>query len=136
MWLDGIEKKYVDEAGTANIFFLIGDELITPSLDGSVLNGVTRDSVITIAKEWGINVIERKISIDEIFQSAKNNTLKEVFSTGTAVIVSPVGEIEHNGNSIMINHNKIGPLSQQLYDEITAIQYAEKEDRFGWCVSI
>ncbi len=136
LWLDGIEKKYVDEAGTANVFFVINDELITPPLDGSILGGVTRDSVITLAKDWGINVVERKISIDEVFESSAKNTLKEVFATGTAAVVSPVGTIEHIGNSITINNGEIGHLSQKFYDEITAIQYGEKEDRFNWCYSI
>jgi len=136
LWLDGIEKQYIDEVGTANVFFLIGDELITPPLDGSILAGITRDSIITLAKDWGITVCERRISIDEVFESAKQNTLKEIFSTGTAVVISPVGEIEHNGKSIVINNNEIGHLSQRLYDEITAIQYGEKEDRFGWCLTI
>ena len=136
LWLDGIEKKYIDEAGVANIFFLIGDELITPPLDGSILGGVTRNSVITLAKNTGTTVIERKISISEVFESAKQNTLKEVFATGTAAVISPVGEIQHKGNSIIINQNKIGHLSQKLYDEVMAIQYGEKEDKFGWCHSI
>jgi branched-chain amino acid aminotransferase len=136
LWLDGVERKYVEEVGTMNLFFLIGDELITPPLEGTILPGVTRDSVIHLAKEWRMKVIERRISIDEIFKASKEGKLKEVFGTGTAAVISPVGEVHHNDTHIVINNNKIGPLSQKLYDEITGIQYGEKLDRFGWCYLI
>lgn len=132
LWLDGIERKYIDEIGTTNIFFLIGDELITPPLDGSILGGVTRMSVMELAKDIGIKVIERRISIDEVIESSKQGTLKEVFGTGTAAVISPVGKIHHNGIDVVINEGKTGELSQRIYDEITAIQYGEKEDKFGW----
>lgn len=136
LWLDGIERKYIEEVGTMNIFFLIGDELITPSLEGSVLSGVTRDSVIHLAKDWGIKVTERKISIDEVFEASRNGSLKEVFGTGTAAVISPVGEISHRDNKITINDFKIGPFSQRLYDTITGIQYGEVPDKFGWIYTI
>jgi branched-chain amino acid aminotransferase len=132
LWLDAIEKKYIDEAGTTNIFFMIGDELITPPLDGTILPGVTRESVIDVAREIGFKVVERKISIDEVFAASKNNTLTDIFCTGTAAVISPVGEIEHHGKAIIINDGKVGKVAQQLYDEVTAIQYGEKEDKLGW----
>ena len=133
LWLDGKERKYVEEVGTMNLFFLIGDELITPSLEGTILPGVTRDSVLHLAKEWKIKTIERRISIDEVFKTSKEGKLKEVFGTGTAAVISPVGEIHHNDNRIVINDGKIGSLSKKLYDEITGIQYGEKVDKYGWC---
>jgi branched-chain amino acid aminotransferase len=136
LWLDGIEKKYIEEVGTMNIFFLIGNQLITPPLEGTILGGVTRDSVIHLAKEWKIDVAERKISIDEVLSTAKKGTLKEVFGTGTAAVISPVGEIRHEDQSIVVNEGKIGSLSQRLYDEITRMQYGEKPDKYGWCYSI
>ncbi|MBI5643778.1 MAG: branched-chain amino acid aminotransferase [Deltaproteobacteria bacterium] len=136
LWLDAVERKYIEEVGTMNIFFLINDEVITPSLEGSVLAGVTRDSVIHLAKNWGMKVTERKISIEEVFETAKDGSLKEVFGTGTAAVISPVGEIEHNGDRIIINNSKIGQFSQKLYDTISGIQYGEKKDEFGWIYTI
>ena len=136
LWLDGIERKYVEEVGTMNLFFLIGDELITPPLEGTILPGVTRDSVIHLAKDWGIKASERRLSIDEIFAASKKGSLKEVFGSGTAAVISPVGEIHHEGQKIIVNGNKIGPLAQKLYDEITGIQYGEKPDKFGWRYTI
>jgi branched-chain amino acid aminotransferase len=133
LWLDGIERKYVEEVGTMNLFFLFENELATPPLEGTILPGVTRDSVIQLAKDWKINVVERKVSIDEVFAASKKGTLKEVFGTGTAAVISPVGEIHHEGQKIVIHNNQIGPLSQKLYDEITGLQYGEKLDKFGWC---
>jgi branched-chain amino acid aminotransferase len=132
LWLDGVEGKYVDEVGTMNLFFLIGDELITPPLEGTILPGVTRDSVIHLAADWKIKVSERKVSIDEVFAASKKGKLKEVFGSGTAAVISPVGEIHHGGQKIVVNDNKIGSLAQKLYDEITGIQYGEKPDKFGW----
>jgi len=122
----------VEEVGTMNLFFLIGEELITPPLEGTILPGVTRDSVIHLARDWGIRTSERRLSIDEVFASSKKGTLKEVFGSGTAAVISPVGEIHHEREKIIINDNKIGPLSQRLYDEITGIQYGERPDKFGW----
>ena len=132
LWLDGIERKYVEEVGTMNLFFLIGDELITPPLEGTILPGVTRDSVIHLARDWGVKASERRLSIDEVFAASKKGTLKEVFGSGTAAVISPVGEIHHEEQKMIVNENKIGPLAQKLYDEITGIQYGERPDKFGW----
>jgi branched-chain amino acid aminotransferase len=132
LWLDGVENKYIEEVGTMNILFVIDNKLITPALEGTILPGVTRDSVITLAKDWGIAVEERPISIDEVIAASKKGTLQEVFGSGTAAVISPVGEIRHLDETIIVNSKKIGKLSQKFYDEITGIQYGEKEDRFGW----
>jgi len=136
LWLDGLEHKYIEEVGTMNICFLIGDELVTPALDGSILGGVTRDSVLRLARDWGMKVSERQISIDEVLAAAEKGTLKEVFGTGTAAVISPVGEIWHIDRLITINNRKTGPVSQKLYDELTGIQYGERPDKFGWCVKV
>ena len=132
LWLDGIENRYIEEVGTMNILFLIDDKLVTPSLDGTILAGVTRDSVIRLAKDWGITVEERPISIDEVIALSKEGKLQEVFGSGTAAVISPVGEIRHLDETIIVNDKKIGKLSQKFYDEITGIQYGEREDKFGW----
>lgn len=132
LWLDAVERKYVEEVGTSNIFFLIGEELITPPLTGSILPGVTRDSIIRLAGSWGVRVSERPLSMDEILAALSAGTLKEVFASGTAAIVSPVGQMYYQGRDYIINERKIGPLTQRLYQEILQIQYGEKEDPFGW----
>jgi len=132
LWLDAIEKKYIEEVGTMNICFYIDGVLVTPPLEGTILSGVTRDSVIQIATDWGVPVEERRISIDEVIEASENGTLQEVFGTGTAAVISPVGTIQHREKTISIHNNEIGPFAKALYDEITGIQYGEKEDRFGW----
>lgn len=136
LWLDALEKKYVEEVGTMNIVFLIDGVLVTPPLEGSILGGVTRDSVLRLAGEWGIPVREEQISIGEVFEEAKAGRLQEVFGTGTAAVISPVGRISHEGETIAINGGKIGSFSQRLYDEITSIQYGEKSDELGWIYRI
>ena len=134
LWLDAIERKYIEEVGTSNIFFLIGDELITPPLTGSILPGVTRDSVIQIAKSWNTPVLERVISMDEILDASAGGRLKEAFASGTAAIVSPIGQIFYRGKPIVINMGKTGHLTEKFYNEILQIQYGEKDDPFGWRV--
>ncbi len=132
LWLDAKEHKYVEEVGTMNIFFLIGGTLITPPLTGTILPGITRRSVIALAKSWDVPVEERKISIDEVIEAHKNGDLEEVFGSGTAAVISPVGLINHKGLDIKTGDEKIGPFAKRLFDEITGIQYGEVEDRFGW----
>ncbi len=136
LWLDAVERKYVEEVGTSNIFFLIGDELITPPLEGTILPGVTRDSVIRMARSWGRKVSERRLSMDEILAAHKNGSLKESFASGTAAIVSPVGQFFYKGQVFVINGGKTGPLVERLYNEILQIQYGVKEDPFGWRMKI
>ena len=138
LWLDAIERKYVEEVGTSNIFFVIGNELITPPLTGTILPGVTRDSVIQIARSWGINVLERPLAMDEILSAfaSGNPTIREVFASGTAAIVSPIGQICYQGKVHIIGEGKTGPLAEKLYNEILGIQYGEKEDPFNWRVKL
>ena len=132
LWLDGCEKRWVEEVGTMNMFFVIDDEIITAPLTGSILAGITRDSVIRIVKEWGLKVKEGLISIDEVVGAATSGRLKEAFGTGTAAVISPVGQITYKDRNYVIAGGRMGKLSQGLYDEIVAIQYAEKPDPYGW----
>lgn len=136
LWLDGVERKYIEEVGAMNVFFKIKGEIITPFLTGSILPGVTRISVIEILKSWGYKVTERRISIDELFEAQKAGTFEESFGTGTAAVISPVGELNWKQNSIIINDGKIGEISQKLYDTLTGIQYGKLDDPFGWRVKI
>lgn len=132
IWLDAIEHEYIEEVGTMNIFFLIGDTLVTPQLGGSVLPGITRRSLIAIAKEWGLNVEERRVSISELFEAHKSGMLKEVFGSGTAAVISPVGLIHHKGENITLNQNEIGPFAKKMFDTITGIQYGKIGDSHNW----
>ncbi|MFJ5717949.1 branched-chain amino acid aminotransferase [Neobacillus sp. NPDC093127] len=136
LWLDAKENKYVEEVGSMNIFFKINGEVVTPKLNGSILPGVTRDSVIELLKYWNIPVHEAKISIEEIFAAHERGELEEVFGAGTAAVISPVGELNWNERSITINDNKIGQLSQRIYEEITGIQLGIKADPFNWTVKV
>ncbi len=136
LWLDAVHKKYVEEVGTMNMFFGFEEEVATAPLDGSILPGVTRDSVIRILKEWGININERPITIDEVVEKARNGQIKEAFGTGTAAVISPVGQITYKDMDLLINNGKTGELSLNLYNELTAIQYGEKEDPYGWVVKV
>ncbi len=133
LWLDGIHRKYIDEVGAMNVFFVIDGEVVTPSLDdGSILPGVTRDSCIALLKSWDITVSERKISIDEIARAHKEGRLCEAFGTGTAAVISPIGELNNNGEKMILNDGKIGPISQKLYDNLTGIQWGRQADTFSW----
>ncbi|NLM50993.1 MAG: branched-chain amino acid aminotransferase [Clostridiaceae bacterium] len=136
LWLDGIERKYIEEVGTMNIFFVIGDEIVTPMLNGSILAGITRDSVIQILKHEGYKVSERQISIQEIYEKHQSGELKEAFGTGTAAVISPVGELNWDDNVISISNGKIGRISQKLYDLLTGIQTGKIDDPFGWTIKI
>lgn len=136
LWLDGNEYRYVEEVGTMNIFFKFKDKLVTPPAEGTILPGVIRDSVIQIARSWEIPVEERRISIDEIFESHSNGSLEEIFGSGTAAVISPVGKITHNGRTLETDMDKPGPFAQKMYDSITAIQYGEKEDLFSWMLPV
>ena len=131
-----MKKKYVEEVGTMNVFFKINGEVITPALNGSILAGVTRDSTIALLKSWGVPVTERRLSIQEVYEAHDKGVLEEVFGTGTAAVISPVGELDWEGNVIKINDGEIGELSQKIYDAITAIQYGEAPDTMGWTVEV
>lgn len=134
LWLDGKERKYVEEVGSMNIFFYLNGTLVTPALSGSILPGITRDSVLKLASYLKIPVEERKISIDEVIEGIEKDTLKECFGTGTAAVISPVGEIFYKEKSYVINQGKTGKLTQLFFEHITGIQYGEKEDIFNWTV--
>jgi len=136
-WLDAKEKKYIEEVGTSNIAFVIDGKLITPSLErGTILPGITRDTVIRLAKEWNIPLEERDVTVDEVFKAAEDGSLTEVFATGTAAVISPVGLMRYKDKEVIINNQQIGPLSQRLYDEVTSIQYGKKEDTRGWTLIV
>ena len=132
LWLDGVHRKYVEEVGTMNVMFLIDDTVVTAPLEGSVLPGVTRDSIIHILKDWGYKVEERELSIDELTEAGRNGKLKEAFGTGTAAVISPVGQLYYKGEEIVINDFKTGELTQKLYDTLTGIQWGRLEDKYGW----
>jgi branched-chain amino acid aminotransferase len=136
LWLDGRERKYLDEVGTMNIMVRIGDEMITPPLTGTILPGITRDSSLTLMREWGLRVSERQVSIDEVLAAAGKGTLREVWGTGTAAVISPVGELSYKGQRIVINEGRIGEVTQRLYDAIVGIQYGTAPDPRGWMVAV
>lgn len=133
LWLDGVEKKYVEEVGSMNIFFKIRGELFTAPLSGTILSGITRDSVIKLARDtFEVNVREEKMAISEIFEENESGGLEEVFGTGTAAVVSPVGGMTWNDKSIVISEGKMGELTSSLYNKLTGIQYGKEKDEFGW----
>ncbi len=136
LWLDAVERKYIEEVGTMNIFFIIDDEIITPPLSGSILPGITRDSVLKLAEGWGHKVIERPITIDEVFAANNEGKLKEIFGTGTAAVISPVGSLYYQEQLCEINGGKTGPLAQKLFDELQGIQYGHKPDPHHWMTSL
>ncbi|HBT97248.1 MAG TPA: branched chain amino acid aminotransferase [Desulfobulbaceae bacterium] len=136
LWLDACEHRYCEEVGTSNIFFVIGDELVTPPLDGTILPGITRDSVIKLAESWGVRVAERPIAIDEVFAASKSGKLKEAFASGTAAVISPVGELAFKDEIYPVNNGQVGELAQRLYDELQAIQHGRAADPFKWVVRV
>lgn len=136
LWLDGREHKYIEEVGSMNIFFKIDDTVVTPELTGSILPGITRDSVIHLLKSWGMTVEERKITIDEVYQAYAEGKLEEAFGTGTAAVISPVGEFSWKSQVIKLGDGKTGPLSQKIYDTLTGIQYGKLPDQFGWMMQV
>lgn len=136
LWLDASEKKYVEEVGSMNVFFKINGEIVTPKLNDSILDGVTRNSVIQVLKDWGLTVKEQQVEIEEIFQAHRDGVLEEVFGTGTAAVISPVGQLEWNDENITIHNNETGPLAQKLYNYLTDLHVGKEEDRFGWIVEI
>mgnify|MGYP003290011235 CR=1 FL=1 len=136
LWLDGVERKYIEEVGAMNIFFKIDGKVVTPALSGSILPGITRNSVITLCKEWGLEVEERKISVDELIEAQKTGKLEECFGSGTAAVISPVGTLRYKDDVMTIGNGETGELSQKLYDTVTGIQNGTVEDKFGWVVNV
>jgi branched-chain amino acid aminotransferase len=136
LWLDGVHRKFLDEVGTMNIMLRIGDEVVTPPLAGTILPGVTRDSVLHLLRRWGIPVSERPISIDDVVHAHRRGALKEVWGTGTAAVISPVGELAYKEHRMIINDGRIGSLTQRLYDAIVGIQYGQAPDLDGWTLEV
>lgn len=136
LWLDGVERKYVEEVGTMNVFFVIGDEVVTPALQGSILPGITRMSALEILKSWGLKVTESPIAIEELYQAYQNGQLKEAFGTGTAAVISPIGQLKWEDRVMEINNGKIGEISQKLYDTLTGIQWGRLPDTMQWTVEV
>ena len=134
LWLDGVERKYIEEVGAMNIFFKINGVVTTPMLNGSILPGITRNSVLAICRHWGLPVEERRISVDELIEAQNNGTLEEVWGTGTAAVISPVGKLRYKDTVMTIGDGGIGELSQKLYDTVTGIQWGKVEDELGWTV--
>jgi branched-chain amino acid aminotransferase len=136
LWLDAVEQRFVEEVGTMNIFFVIDNQIVTPPLGGSILPGITRDSVLALAKHWGFSTAEKPVAIEEILKAHENGTLQEIFGSGTAAVISPVSHLAWKKNVITIGDGKVGPVAQKLYDAITDIQYGREEDPFGWTVPL
>lgn len=136
LWLDGLERKYIEEVGSMNVFFKIDGEVVTPALNGSILDGITRKSIIELLKYWGVPITERKVSMEEIREAYLNGKLDEAFGTGTAAVISPIGELRWKGELFYVNNGETGELSQKLYDTLTGIQRGVVEDPFGWVVEL
>ncbi len=136
LWLDGVERKYIEEVGAMNVMFKINGEIITPMLTGSVLPGITRKSCIEILRNWGYKVTERLISVDELLNAVKNGELEEAWGTGTAAVVSPIGQLFYEDVNYIVSNNQIGTLTQKLYDELTGMQWGKVEDKYSWCKKV
>ena len=136
LWLDGVQRKYIEEVGSMNVMFKIAGKIVTPDLNGSVLPGITRRSCIQLLKDWGYEVEERRISAEELFEAAENGTLEEAWGTGTAAVVSPIGELAEGDKKVTVSNNQIGPVTQKLYDELTGIQWGRLPDTHGWTMKV
>ncbi len=132
LWLDGVEMKYIEEVGSMNLFFLYNDHLATSALNGSILPGITRDSVIQLSKKLGLEVREEALAIDQIVADIKDGKIKEMFGSGTAAVISPVSQIAYKGNNYVLKNEETGKFTRELYDQLTGIQYGKVEDPFGW----
>lgn len=136
LWLDGVERKYIEEVGAMNVMFKIDGEIVTPMLTGSILPGITRKSCIELLKSEGYRVSERLVSVDELGEALANGKLEEAWGCGTAAVVSPIGELCYKGEKYVINGGKIGEVTQKLYDTLTGIQWGKTDDPFGWTLPI
>ncbi len=136
LWLDGVEKKYIEEVGSMNVFFKINGEIITPALNGSILPGITRDSIIELLKHWGLPVSERRISMEEVHEAHKLGQLEEAFGTGTAAVISPIGEFLWNGEKMLVQSGETGELSRKLYDTLTGVQTGKVADELNWTTKV
>ncbi len=136
LWLDGVDRKYIEEVGSMNVMFYINGTVVTPKLTGSVLPGITRKSIIQILKDWGYKVEERLLSVDELMSAAEDGSLSEAWGTGTAAVVSPIGRLYYEGKDLTVSNNQIGELTQKLYDELTGIQWGRVPDTRNWCYKV
>ena len=136
LWLDGVHRKYIEEVGAMNVMFKVNGKILTPDLNGSVLDGITRRSCIQLLKDWGYEVEERRISAEELFDAAESGALEEAWGTGTAAVVSPIGELAEGDEKVIINNNQIGPVTQRLYDELTGIQWGRVADPHDWIMKL
>ncbi len=136
LWLDGVERRYIEEVGAMNVFFVLGGEIVTPALQGSILPGITRKSVIEILKHWGYKVSERRLSVEELSAAYDKGEFTEMFGSGTAAVISPVGLLRYQEKDMTLSGGKIGELSQKLYDELTGIQWGKRPDPFNWIVKV
>ncbi|MDR1620171.1 MAG: branched-chain amino acid aminotransferase [Clostridiales bacterium] len=136
LWLDGVSREYVEEVGSMNMMYIVNDTLLTAALEGNILSGITRMSILTLAKDMGIKVEERKISITELLEADAGGKLQEAFGTGTAAVVSPVGELTYKDKTIKVNNGQIGPITQKFYDTLTGIQYGKLPDKYNWMVKV
>jgi len=136
LWLDGVHREYVEEVGTMNVMFKIDGKVVTPPLEGSVLPGITRDSIIHVLKDWGYEVEERRLSINELMEAARTGHLEEAWGTGTAAVISPIGELNYRGEIVTVSDFKTGELTQKLYDFLTGIQWGKIEDPYGWTCEV
>jgi branched-chain amino acid aminotransferase len=132
LWLDAEERKYIEEGGGMNVMFKIAGTVVTPELNGSILPGITRKSILEILKSWNYPLEERKISVDEVREAAQNGTLEECWCCGTAAVVSPIGELTFGEENFVINDNKTGELTMKIYNALTDIQWGKAPDTFGW----
>lgn len=136
LWLDGVERKYVEEVGTMNVFFKIDGEVVTPSLEGSILPGITRRSCLEMLRSWGLPCAEKRLPIAELIQAIEEGRVEEAFGSGTAAVISPIGELTYEGKTHLINNGKTGPIAQKLYDTLTGIQWGKQPDPFGWSMEV
>ena len=136
LWLDGVHRKYIEEVGAMNVMFKVNGKILTPDLNGSVLDGITRRSCIQLLKDWGYEVEERRISAEELFAAAKNGTMEEAWGTGTAAVVSPIGELAMGDKKVTVSGGKIGEITQKLYDELTGIQWGRIADPHNWITKL
>jgi len=136
LWLDGVKQRYIEEVGTMNIFINMKDEIVTPKLNGSILPGITRKTVIQLLEEWDMNIVEREITIDEVIEKYESGDLLGVFGSGTAAVISSVGWLTFKDKEMVINNGEPGELAVKLFDEITSIQYGIKEDTHNWLFNV
>jgi branched-chain amino acid aminotransferase len=136
LWLDGVERKYIEEVGSMNIFFVLDGEVISPALQGSILPGITRDTVLQLGRMWGLKVSERRIGIDEVLKANQAGKLQEVFGSGTAAVISPVGQITYGNQTVTVGNGQVGPIAKRFYTAITDIQYGRAADPKGWIVPV